>query len=381
MQAEKNRILLNELDPVDSAILKGLAICAIALHNFLHFLSPVGQNEFAFQSDRFFILLDTVQHPSLAIQALFSFFGHRGVQIFVFLSAYGLARSHWGDQSSWARFMSLRIRKLYPSFLLVVFFWSVLACLGSGPLSFVREFGLHLLLMFMGLSTVLGFGLPPVGPWWFIPFIVQFYALWPLLRRFAVRFGPAGLLLLSLASLLTVYYFNPLLAHWSLNLLLTPLGHLPVLCLGILAARYPVRIPAAAGVICSVAVIAAGRYEWLWVWAPLAATVASLWAYVTVRSHLRNSAWLQRLGKYSLFVFLFNGIVRMLFIPFAVTPALQLVFAFASLACSIAIAAIFEELVMPRPRVRPIPHPILPEAIDGQRQLSQSSAETIAVAQ
>lgn len=44
--------------------------------------------------------------------------------------------------------------------------------------------------MLAGISNILpGFGLPPVGPWWFIPFIMQFYAIWPMLRRLTNKFG------------------------------------------------------------------------------------------------------------------------------------------------------------------------------------------------
>lgn len=373
MQAEKKLVSLGDLDPVDSAVLKGLAISAIALHNFFHLLSPALQNEFAFHADRFGIFLDTVQHPSLATQAFFSFFGHYGVQIFVFLSAYGLAKSHWDDRPSWLSFFSERIRKLYPSFLLVLVLWCVGMCIGVGPLRFAQQFGLHILLMVVGLSTVLQFNLPPIGPWWFIPFIVQFYALWPLLRRFTMRFGPRGLLLLSLASLALVYSLNPLLAGWSLNLLYTPLGHLPVLCFGIAAARYPFRIPHTVGLMSCAMLLAAGWYEWIWVFAPLAATMASLWAYTTIRQTLRRSRSLQRMGIYSLFVFLLNGIVRFAFIRFALSPALQVVLGFASLACSFAIAACCEEVLRPEHRRKLVPA----AARHGQPQRPERSAVTI----
>jgi peptidoglycan/LPS O-acetylase OafA/YrhL len=314
-----------------------------------------------------------MQRPSLATQALFSFFGHYGVQIFVFLSAYGLAKSHWDDKPSWLSFFSGRIRKLYPSVLLVVVLWSIGMCLGVGPLRFCRQYALHILLMVTGLSTVLRFDLPPIGPWWFIPFIVQFYALWPLLRRFTIRFGPGGLLLLSLASLALVVGVNPLLARCSLNLFFTPLGHLPVLCLGIFAARYAIRIPHAVGVMSCAAVFAAGSCEWIWIFAPLAATTAGLWAYTTVRETLRRSVLLQRMGNYSLFVFLLNGIVRFAFIRFAVSPGLQVALGFTSLACSFGIAACCEEVLRPEHR-RKLAHAT---GSHGQPQLAERSAASI----
>lgn len=217
------RFVLRVLDPCDSAILKGLAISAIVFHNFFHFVSPVHQNEFTFLPSRFPVFLETVIHPSLAIQALFSFFGHFGVDIFVFLSAYGLSKSHWDDPATWSLFMWGRIKKLYPTFGLVVIPWFFAVSVALGPLEVIRQVGLGILLMSLGVSTLLGFGLPPVGPWWFIPFIVQFYAIWPLMRKMTAKFGWQSLLILAVLSLAATYAFNPLLAHWSVDLLMTQL--------------------------------------------------------------------------------------------------------------------------------------------------------------
>ncbi|HKR27410.1 MAG TPA: acyltransferase family protein, partial [Acidobacteriaceae bacterium] len=188
-KSSKRLFMLQDLDTTDSAILKALAITAIALHNFFHLITPVRQNEFSFSAARFTVFLTSVQHPTMAVQALFAFFGHYGVQVFVFLSAYGLARTHWDQDESWATFMWGRIRKLYPIFLVIVGGWAIGEAVLLGPLLFIKQMGLHLLLMLLGVSTLFGFSLPPIGPWWFIPFIIQFYAIWPLLRKLTHRYG------------------------------------------------------------------------------------------------------------------------------------------------------------------------------------------------
>src|SRR3569833_441149 len=181
---------LTELDRKDTTILKALAILAIVFHNFFHVVVKVHENEFDFNPARFGVFLNAVVHPSLAIQALFAFYGHFGVQIFIFLSAYGLAKSHWEDKSSWISFMWSRAKKLYPMFALAILFWAVLASIQVGALSLVRDAGPAILLMLAGVSNVVpGFGLPPIGPWWFIPFIMQVYALFYLLRGLTRRFG------------------------------------------------------------------------------------------------------------------------------------------------------------------------------------------------
>src|SRR5258708_38928610 len=239
----RDRSLLWTLDTRDTIVLKGMAISAIVFHNFFHLVGAVHENEFTFDPRRFLIFLHTVRQPALAIQACFSFLGHFGVQIFIFLSAYGLAKSHWDLQESWGTFMAGRVKKLYPVFGLVVVPWFTATCMRLGTLAVIKSVGLQLALMFVGLSTFLpGHGLPPVGPWWFIAFIIQFYAMWPLLRRLTLRFGWPGLLVLSGVCLAVSYAAAPVLDHWSINLFETPIGRMATICFGIVAARYPVRI-------------------------------------------------------------------------------------------------------------------------------------------
>lgn len=91
-----SHLRLDTLDQKDTTILKALAILAIVFHNFFHVAIKVHENEFDFRPERFGAFMQAVVHPSLTIQALFAFYGHYGVQIFMFLSAYGLARDALG---------------------------------------------------------------------------------------------------------------------------------------------------------------------------------------------------------------------------------------------------------------------------------------------
>ncbi len=222
-------VVLKELDHKDAAILKGIAISAIVFHNFFRLFGPAYENEFSFDSSRFPIFLQQFVHPATAIQAFFTFFGHYGVQVFIFLSAYGLAKTHWDDSEPWSSFMWSRVRKLYPMFLLAIAFWAVLAVIQVGPLWVIKDAAPKLLLMLAGISTILpGQGFPVIGPWWFIPFIMQFYAIWPLLRKLTKRFGWEGLIALSIVCYFIAHFANPTLAHWSINLGATPIWRMKI---------------------------------------------------------------------------------------------------------------------------------------------------------
>lgn len=348
--------LLQDLDHRDSAILKALAITAICLHNFFHLATPVRQNEFSFDAARFTIFLHSFQQPSLAVQAFFAFFGHYGVQVFVFLSAYGLAKTHWDARESWSTFMWGRIRKLYPAFLVIVGGWACGEAVLLGPVLFAKQMGLQTILMLLGVSTLCGMGMPQIGPWWFIPFIIQFYAIWPLLRKLTYRFGWRILLALSLFSLVVTWFGDPLLSRWGLNLLFTPIGRLPVLCLGIAAARYPLRLRGSIAAVAAAVLLLGSLYGPLWLLTMPAALLAWMWTYIRLRSSLRSFEWLCRAGEYSLFVFLLNAIIRNHSWLFVHSAALQMVSASASTLISFALAAvIYTSLTSPAGAIDKMP--------------------------
>ena len=82
-------ILLNR---TECAALRGLAIIGIFLHNYCHWLGGiVRENEYQFHQRNVDGLQYALNHPDLYLPVhLLSFFGHYGVPLFLFLSAYGL---------------------------------------------------------------------------------------------------------------------------------------------------------------------------------------------------------------------------------------------------------------------------------------------------
>lgn len=339
--------MLRNLDFKDTTILKGLAISAIVLHNYFHAVSPVQENEFTVDPTRFRLFVHTIADPAQAIQAWFSFFGHFGVSIFVFLSAYGLAKSYWDDRDHpWGGFVWGRVKKLYPIFGLVILPWIIILSVVAGPVFVLKQIVPEILLMLAGLSTVLpGFGLPPVGPWWFIPFIIQFYVIWPLLRKFTVRFGWRGLVVLSVLCSLIAFSANPFLRHWSMTLLDTPIGRMPSLCFGIIAARYPVRINVPVVLSSLTLVVLGSLYIAIWPLTFLSANIVGLWTYLKLRKFLRKVGFLERIGRYSLVAFLINGIVRIPFIDMAASPQSQLFFGLLSAFVTFLFAAVIHKLL------------------------------------
>ena len=312
-----------KLDLEDTLVLKGIGILAIVLHNYFHLLIPVHENEFSYDPARLAAFLQAMRDPRLAVQALFSYWGHYGVQIFMFLSAYGLATRYWDQPLGWAKFMWSRVKKIYPTFFLAVLLWAVfIAAMVSilGPATPVKEDAAALLLTFLGVENLApGFGLPPVGPWWFLPFIMQFYCLWPALRRFGARFGITGMILLCCASVALVDLANgSLISRWRINLYETPLGHVPELCLGIAAARYGMLSKRWAGVAGVILFAAATSVEPLRPLRFVGVLLFALWLFMLARDHARHCRSLMYLGGCSMALFFVNGFTRYPFLVLAI---------------------------------------------------------------
>lgn len=89
-----NRTTVNMmLSRTECNILRGIAIVGIVLHNYCHWLRPIVQeNEYQFNQHNvdWFHNIITHNFNELTTFHLLSFFGHYGVPIFLFLSAYGL---------------------------------------------------------------------------------------------------------------------------------------------------------------------------------------------------------------------------------------------------------------------------------------------------
>lgn len=96
----------------DTNVIKGVAILSIILHNLLHWISPSpGENEFDFYRDRVNNFIDGIINcPLESINLIISYFGHYGVQLFVFVSGMGLAYSMCKKPRTWGNFMIDRIK-------------------------------------------------------------------------------------------------------------------------------------------------------------------------------------------------------------------------------------------------------------------------------
>ena len=76
--------------------MRGIAILAIMLHNYCHFIGKiVKENEYQFFTSNNDRLWQALTHPDYLLPVhLLSYFGHYGVPVFLFLSGYGLVMKY-----------------------------------------------------------------------------------------------------------------------------------------------------------------------------------------------------------------------------------------------------------------------------------------------
>ena len=235
-----------KLSKSESQAMRGIAILAIVLHNYCHWLGKmVQENEYQFSERNVRRLMVELAHPSWELIAhLLSFFGHYGVPVFVFLSAYGLVMKYEkssyvteGNQESALSFIWKHYKKLflmmivgYSAYVMVDYmtpaprryeFWNVVGQLG----------------MFSNFYRDPDHDIWP-GPYWYFGLMVQIYVVYRLVfyprNLRANKWLIGGLFAVTLLAQLFFLPEGLTLQWYRYNVM----GSLPVFIAGVLFARY-----------------------------------------------------------------------------------------------------------------------------------------------
>ena len=227
----------NNLTKEECRIMRGWAIIAIVLHNYCHKL-PLASTE-----NEFVWVFDHTQYffhhfaDSLFIN-IFSFWGHYGVPIFVFLSGYGLAMKYEicnGGKINIKRFILSHYKKLTTMMLLGLMAYYLYCWAISDTFTMNDHFWLRLAAMLTYTINLIPFGYFPVepGPYWYFMLTMELYVIYIFLLH---KNGNLPLFLLCFISIIAFGVFEgqgKMILWMKLNLF----GASIPFSLGILAGR------------------------------------------------------------------------------------------------------------------------------------------------
>ncbi len=234
-------MIIKALLKEDTSILKGFAILCILIHNYFHWLEPIAnmENEFGFKEENVFMFFSAfAEHPMESINILFSYLGHYGVQLFIFISGYGLAASMLNTYKGYKSFIFGRLRKLCPLVFIAIGFHYLMTVLVSHHI--IDLIGVKSLLykLLMIHTLIPNEGMSYIGPLWFVGMIFQLYLLFPILYKAVMKWGIRAFCVICILSYVCIY----LCLYWpvlpaGISIMQNFVGHLPEFTMGILFFR------------------------------------------------------------------------------------------------------------------------------------------------
>lgn len=305
------------LTKTDTLLLKGLGILTIVLHNFMHRVPPVFlENEFYFDASIFSNYVSRfTTHPEHIFQYLFSYFGHYCVQLFIFLSGYGLMIAYLDKLNSFWQFISKRFIKLYPAFVLAVLFIIFLKhVILNAPFS--TDAALNIVYnLTLTSNWIPNAWYTLSGPFWFYSMIFQLYIIFYLLVK-SFKVSIKTLWIIILFSYVIIFTTGAYFEQIELSLYLNFIGNLPVFVLGMLLAKTKFDLSTTPKYVWVLALILfiLGQYNrYFWYLSQLAFLTLFITTYTVVKPYFNYKTLKKTLlftGKLSMCLFVVNGFMR-----------------------------------------------------------------------
>ena len=314
--------------------LRGIAILGIFLHNFCHWLNPVvKENEYQyFQHNVDWFAQCAVRVNELFPAHVISFFGHYGVPVFLFLSAYGLEMKYGNGQgkapdgrrvvvSSFVRYHYLKLFKM----MIVGFIcFTVVDAMTAGSWHYNVAQIVGQLLMINNFYDQPDRNIWP-GPFWFFGLMLQLYVVYRLLLYRRHWGWTVGLMAVCTVAQLFMDPEGENLNYWRYNFMggMLPFG------LGLLFARYGNKVMLVnltfgsflmSWVVCSFFIVSASGSFYTWVIVPVLVCYASVYFIKTVSTlplpwlRARIGYVLGWLGNVSAALFVIHPAIRKVFI-------------------------------------------------------------------
>ncbi len=308
------------LTRAECAALRGLAIAGIFLHNYCHWLGfAVKENEYTFTLAKCRSLASALGSPDINLPVhLLSFFGHYGVPVFLFLSAYGLVMKYESkdhspshDEGLWT-FMRRHYTKLFDMMIVGFVAFTMVDAITPGPHKYHVTHIIGQLLMVTNLMPDPDHAIWP-GPYWFFGLMVQLYLVYRVALHRRNSVWALALIALCWAAQVLCAPEGETLNRVRYNFI----GGILPFCAGLLYARHGRQLTHGSLIVMTVlsgaAVFFFSFNFQLWLWAPLfVCTFAVGLVKLTPEAVCKGLAWL---GSISAAIFVLHPITRKVFIP------------------------------------------------------------------
>ena len=304
--------------------MKGIAILGIMLHNYCHWLKDiVRENEFTWRQLRCDRLLEVLQQPDeLLPMHLFSFFGHYGVTVFLFLSGFGRVmkyeRSPLPEVGIW-RFLRYNYLKLFRILVVGFVLFVMLDAITPAMHHYKASEVVAILGMYANFLEHPAQVIWP-GPYWYFSVTLQLYLLYRLVF-YRWRHWSVVVALMAGCWIWQLCYCDDMVTLERLRYNLV--GGLLPFGMGLLAARSEklkemcgkLRLPLYA-VLFMLSILFAFYFSLLspqmWLWVPALAVVGTMALVKLMPQWLMPSVvWL---GTISAAIFVMHPLVRKIFI-------------------------------------------------------------------
>ena len=169
----------------ECSAMRGIAILAIMLHNYCHFIGRiVKENEYMYQEANNHRLWQVLSNPDELLPVhLFSYFGHYGVPVFLFLSGFGLVMKYESGsaaQNSPVRFLRYHYLKLLRMLIVGFVLFLMVDAVTPGRYAFHWDNVLAQLLMYINVLPDPDKIIWP-GIYWFFGLMIELYIVYRLL--------------------------------------------------------------------------------------------------------------------------------------------------------------------------------------------------------
>lgn len=310
------------LSRAETTALRGVAILGIILHNYCHFLGfAVKENEYTFDGARPQQMMEKLMtlDKDLFIH-IFSFFGHYGVPVFLFISGFGLVmkyeKSNKQGPVATVPFMWYHYLKLFRLMILGFITFIIVYVLrhDDGAVVYAADRVISQLTMVINFVYEKPQQIIKPGPYWFFGLMIQLYLLY---RLVCYRWRHASVVIVMIIVAFLIQYLckdnRDALNYVRYNFIggLLPFG------MGILYARHGRSLPVMgniAVVVISAIIVLYGSMTFLaWMVVPCFIVTGAV-ATVQLLSERILSPWVW-LGALSSALFVMHPVMREIIIP------------------------------------------------------------------